>query len=104
MYTLSRFFNSLTTRLQLATVLASMVGIFFSYKSYMLSYDVAPEVTASLRFDLEMQLLMAVIAQLLAWVIISRLVIKPFVTLIELMRDFGDNKFDAEIPYISQKN
>ncbi len=104
MKTIARFFNSLTTRLQLATLIASLVGVFFSVLSYTLNHDAPEDVRQFLLYMVKFQLLMAFIVQLLAWVIISRRIIKPVVTLIELMRTLGDGKYEVDVPYTSVGN
>lgn len=104
MKSILRFFNSLTTRLQLATLLASLVGIFFSIKSYHRIHDIHPDVADALLRDMEFQLYIAFVAQVFAWYIITKHVIQPIVTLIELMRQLGDNKYDVEVPYTDVGN
>ncbi len=104
MKTISRFFSSLTTRLQLATLMASLVGIFFSLTTYLLHSDAPESLRAALERDFQLQLVMALIAQILAWYIITQHVVKPVVTLIELMRALGEDKYDIEVPFITVGN
>lgn len=104
MNSVKRFFNSLTTRLQIATVFASLVGVAFSFKSYLRVKEAMPEMAPALLTDLELQLYTALVAQVLAWYIINKLVIEPIVTLIELMRKLGDNQYDVEVPFTTVGN
>ena len=99
-----RFLNSLTTRLQFATLVASLIGIFFSYQSYVQIKSVNPDIAASMLGGLELQLGVALLAQILAWYIIAKLVIMPIVTLIELMRKLGDNNYEVDVPYTTVAN
>jgi methyl-accepting chemotaxis protein len=101
---ISRFFSSLTTRLQITTLLMSVVGVIFSYTTYVSLRDVSPETRDMLWSDLELQIAIALAAQVFAWFLISRLVIRPLVTLIEIMRQLSENKFDVEVPYVTAKN
>ena len=82
----------------------SVVGLGFSYKAYVAFEDSIPEAAELLKHDLQMQLLIACCGQLLAWVIIRQRVIRPLVTLIELMRQLGDNKYDVQVPYVAEGN
>jgi len=99
-----RFFNSLTTRLQIATLLASLVGLAFSYKSYHTLKVAFPEAGDVLIRDLELQLFIALIVQGMAWFVITQRVIKPVVTLVEIMRNLGDGKMDQEVPFTTVGN
>jgi len=101
---INRFLSSLTTRLQITTLLMSVVGILFSYTTYVSLKDLYPQTSEKLWFDLQLQIGIALVAQVFAWFLISKLVIRPLVTLIEIMRQLSDNKFDIHVPFVKEPN
>lgn len=99
-----RYFNSVTTRLQITTLLMSLVGIAFSYQSYIKVLDRSPEVAGEYWFALWLQVGIACIGQCIAWIMIAKIVIGPIERLIEIMRALEQNKFTIEVPYTAIGN
>lgn len=101
---IKRFLNSLTTRLQITTLLMSAVGIVFSYIAYRMALQVEPALAQSMLRDLWLQIGIALLGQVVAWYMIKKLVIQPLVTLIEIMRQLEQNKYDVDVPYVTVGN
>ncbi len=102
---IGRFFNSLATRLQIESFLISGVGIFFASKSYLDNVSIQGEAASQHLFnDLICQLIVVIPINILAWYAIRKQVIKPLITLTELMRDYSEGRYRLEVPYTDLKN
>ncbi len=97
---IGRFFSSLSTRLQLAAIFLSLVGIAFGVKSYLHVEEVFGE-TASKIFivDLYVQIGIATFVNIIVAAFIHIVAIGPISHLSETMRSLAKGKLDEEVPY-----
>ncbi len=99
-----RFYHSLSTRLQLTTLLTSLVGVSFSLAAYITIRNTAPSLSSDFFNHLLLQMIIALIAQIIAYMMIRSLVIRPLVTLLEIMRQLEKDKYDFDVPYVDMCN
>ncbi|MDG1286362.1 MAG: methyl-accepting chemotaxis protein [Rickettsiales bacterium] len=100
---MGRLYRSLSFRLQLVAVFLSFVGVGFGLKSYLHIKEVFGT-EASLEFwtDFQLQILIAILANILVTYIIYRIATKPIASLGEVMRDIADGKLDTKVPYTTE--
>ncbi len=95
-----RFFSSLSTRLQLITIMLSLVGVAFGFKSYLHVKEVfGAEASAVFLSDFWIQIAIAIFVNLVIGVLIYRIATLRIITLCEVMRALTEAKYDVEVPY-----
>jgi len=100
-----RFLKSLSTRLQMITIFLSSVGVAFGVKSYLHVRAVFGEDESAVFInDLWVQLIIAIILNIIMAYIIYQIATKKIITLCEIMRSLAENHYEVEVPYIEQKN
>lgn len=97
----SRFFSSLTTKLQFSLLFLSFVGIAFGVKSYFhVVDDFGMEAGAVFEHDLYVQILIAIVVNGLVGWYIHAATTKRIINLGERMRDLTEGRLEITIPYI----
>ncbi|MDR3450401.1 MAG: methyl-accepting chemotaxis protein [Alphaproteobacteria bacterium] len=99
----SRLLHSLSFRLQLTTIVLSLVGVSFGVRGYIHNYDLlGAEKSMSLFYDLEWQIAIALIFNIGAAYIIYQIATKPVRVLGEVMRALTEGDTAIEVPYTKQ--
>jgi methyl-accepting chemotaxis protein len=99
-FTLTRFFSSLSTRLQLLTAMLSLVGLAFGIKSYLHVRHLFGEEASEVFFtDLWIQIIIAIGINLAVGSIIYRIATLRIITLCEVMRSLTEGHYEVEVPY-----
>ena len=99
----TRLVSSLSFRLQLMTVVLSLVGLFFGGRDYLRVYRQVGEAGSTEAFHaLLFQITIAVLFNVVCAFIIYFIVTKPVRRLGEVMRKLTEGKLDTEVPYIKQ--
>lgn len=97
----SRFFSSLTTKLQFALLFLSLVGIAFGVRSYMhVVQDVGEEAAHIFKLDLYKQIAIAIVVNAVVGWYIHNTTTKRITFLGERMRDLSENRLDTDVPYL----
>ncbi len=97
---LTKFFSSLSTNLQTITIGMSLVGLVFGVKSYLHVREVfGEEASRSFVSDLWVQVIIAIIINLIVGRIIYKIATLRIVTLCEVMRKLTEGKNDIDVPY-----
>ena len=95
--------NSLSFRLQLMTVVLSLVGVSFGIRDYLhVSEAFGAEGSAQMYQDVVLQIVIAVLFNLVCAYIIYHIVTKPVRTLGEVMRGLAEGRLNIEVPYTTQ--
>ena len=97
----SRFFSSLTTKLQFSLLFLSLVGIAFGVKSYYhVLNDFGENAAASFEHDLYIQILIAIVVNAAVGWYIHGATTKRIINLGDRMRDLTNGKLDIVVPYV----
>jgi methyl-accepting chemotaxis protein len=100
---LGRLMNSLSFRLQLMTVVLSLVGVLFGVRDYSHVFEQFGEAGSAKTYnDLLIQIGIAVLFNVVCAFIIYHIVTKPVRTLGEVMRGLAEGKLDVDVPYVKQ--
>jgi methyl-accepting chemotaxis protein len=103
-FSLARLMNSLSFRLQLMTVVLSLVGVLFGVRDYSHVYEQFGESGSAMTYqDLLIQISIAFLFNVVCAFIIYRIVTKPVRSLGEVMRELAEGKLDFDVPYVDQK-
>lgn len=102
---IARFSRSISTRLQLATIFLSAVGVLFGIKSYLHVQDTFG-VEQSLKFwhDILIQLGIAVVINIVVGALIYETITKPLKILTNTLVELTNGKYDSEVPYVALGN
>ncbi len=101
--TFSRLMNSLSFRLQLMTVVLSLVGVSFGIRSYLhVSEVLGAEGSVQMYQDLILQIIIALLFNGVCAYIIYHIATKPVRTLGEVMRGLAEGRLDIQVPYVTQ--
>jgi methyl-accepting chemotaxis protein len=101
----ARFLSSLTTKLQFSLFFLSIVGIGFGVKSYFhVVHDFGAEAAALFEKDLYVQVVIAVVVNMLVGWYIHNVTTKRITNLAERMRDLTEGKLDIEVPYVNSSD
>ena len=102
---LSRFSQSLSTRLQVMALFLSAVGVAFGVKSYLhVLADFGESASASFLTDLQVQVTIAIAINVVAGFLIYKTATNPIIKLCEVMRKLTENELDVEVPYTEKKS
>lgn len=100
-----RYSKSLSIRLQACAIFLSLVGIGFGFKSYVNVRDeLGTEASASFLTDLYVQIVFAIIVNLLVGVVINRICTRPVQRLTDSMDGIVQGDLEKEVPFILVKN
>ena len=97
---ITRFYRSLSTRLQFYALFLSLVGLGFGIKSYLHVKEVFGEQASEVFLnDFWVQVVAALIVNTVIAVLINQNAIKPLNTINEALRALSENKLDIDVPY-----
>lgn len=101
----SRFFSSLTTKLQFSLLFLSLVGIAFGVRSYLhVVQDFGEDAAHIFKVDLYKQIGIAVLVNAFVGLYIHNATTKRITYLGDRMRDLTENRLDIEVPYVNAKD
>jgi methyl-accepting chemotaxis protein len=102
---IARFFQSLSTQLQITVIFLSLVGIGFGVKSYLhVRHIFGEEASASFFTDIMIQVGIAAVINTIVAMVIFRIATQPINNLAETMRAITENKLDLDVPYTQRPN
>jgi methyl-accepting chemotaxis protein len=97
---ISRFLNSLSFRLQSVAIFLSFVGFAFGIKSYVhIRQSFGVEASEVFADDLILQLIVAIILNIVVAVVLYRIATKPIKMLSEVMHALAEGEVRVEVPY-----
>lgn len=97
----TRFFSSLTTKLQFSLLFISLVGIAFGVRSYVhVVNDFGEDAAHIFKIDLYKQIVAAVLVNGFVGYYIHNVTTKRITYLGERMRDIAESRLDSEVPYL----
>jgi len=100
----TQFYYNLVLRLQFAALFLSAVGIFFGVKSYInVLHNFGTEASQSFMEDLIVQIIVAVVCNIVVALFIQKTVAKPIYGLTDAMERLAENDIAVSIPYSEQK-
>src|SRR4051794_24650088 len=100
---IKRLSRSLSIRLQLITIVLSLVGIAFGVKSYLhIHENFGAEASQIFLRDLWLQLAVGVVLNVFASYIIYHIATKPLRSLGEVMRALVEGNLAIEVPYTDE--
>jgi methyl-accepting chemotaxis protein len=100
---LSRFFNSIETKIQISLLTLSAISIIISvFVYYYLNGKVTVDVSKFLLEHIWLQIGISIFFNIILGIFVYRAIAKPVRILCEVMRDLTNGDMDAEIPYVSQ--
>ena len=102
---LLRFTRSISTRLQVATIFLSVVGVAFGIKSYEhVLATFGPEQSAKFLADVWVQVAIALVINIVVGVLIYTTITTPLKNLTRKMSVLADGNFEEEVPYVTLGN
>ena len=102
---LLRFGNSQSTRLQLAMLFLSLVGIAFGVKSYLHVREIFGAVESAVFLkDLQIQIAIAVAINIVVGYLLNCSIIKPIKQLGDVMCAIAEKKLGIAVPYTDKRN
>jgi methyl-accepting chemotaxis protein len=105
MQKLLRFSRSISTRLQVATIFLSVVGVIFGIKSYLhVSSVFGIEQSVPFLHDIWIQICIALIINVVVGVLIYTTITTPIKNLTDKMKVLANGNFDEEVPYVQLGN
>lgn len=100
-----KLYNHIFLRLQIAMVFLSAVGVFFGVRSYIhVRDDFGVEASQSFMEDLVVQIVVAILCNVLVAVAVQLTVSRPINDLTDSMVALADNDLSVEIPHIAADN
>ncbi|MFZ4541246.1 MAG: methyl-accepting chemotaxis protein [Rickettsiales bacterium] len=100
---LSKLFNSLSIRLQASAIFLSFVGVAFGVKTYLhVKNAFGVETAATFYDDLMLQIVVALIVNIVVAIVLFQITTKPIKRLGEAMRLVTEGNLDNDIPYVTQ--
>lgn len=100
---MQRIFSSLSVRLQATAIFLSFVGVAFGIKTYLhVKHQFGAEAASSFFSDLMLQLVVALIVNVVVAVVLYRITTRPIKTLGEAMQRLAADELDIEVPYTRQ--
>ncbi|MFM9890366.1 MAG: methyl-accepting chemotaxis protein [Rickettsiales bacterium] len=101
---ISRFFSSLSARLQAVAIFLSFVGVAFGVKTYYhVMREFGDEAAQTFYHDLLLQIGAALLVNAVVAVVLYQITTRPIKNLSDVMRRLTDGELELEIPYVTQQ-
>lgn len=94
------FFSSIAVKVQISLIILSLIGIGFSFYTFAQLTDlVDSQINSMLRFDVFLQICVALIFNIILGILIYDSITKPVKDLCGIIDEIASGNFDVEVPY-----
>ena len=95
--------SSLSVRLQATAIFLSFVGVAFGFKTYLhVKSRFGAEAAGVFFDDLMLQMLVALVVNVVVAVVLYQITTRPIKTLSQVMRALTENQLEVAVPYTAQ--